>query len=314
MKRTQKKVLGCLGLVIVAAITAFAASIPSPNVAATTNVTDTVTVRVLGTAPDVNIEAPTDVTILSSIRNYTLDYANIISAAITLTYTEENGIEHTYTLTPPVISSVSGTYPIDLNLDDYGFGDYILRVSGTSNTGVTDTDYTEFSYRPFRSEVGQDIDTDEPFVKITYGPGIVCRIATNIYLGDQIITPPSPIITTPPTARVDIPTDYLQSGTHTYTVRSTAYKCTDTGGFEPLPYAITDSFRYTIVPVPDTHPDEPDEGSDIDVPDTGQFFEGMNISRVDYITTALIAFFIFSGISLWIIIKDKKDNKTKRRR
>ena len=55
MKKTQKNLLGMFGLSIVVATTVFAACLPGPEASAAGSVTDTVTVRVVGDAPKVDI-------------------------------------------------------------------------------------------------------------------------------------------------------------------------------------------------------------------------------------------------------------------
>ena len=57
MKKTHKKILGLFGLVLVVAVTVFAAFLPAPKTQAvdTTTVTDTISVRVVGSTPVVNL-------------------------------------------------------------------------------------------------------------------------------------------------------------------------------------------------------------------------------------------------------------------
>ena len=63
MKKTEKRVLGLLGLILVAITTIFAAFLPGPEASATdsgTSVTDTIQVRVVGNSPAVEIVGVTD--------------------------------------------------------------------------------------------------------------------------------------------------------------------------------------------------------------------------------------------------------------
>ena len=55
MKKTQKKVLGLLGLTTVGVMTAVAATMPGPVASAISNLTDTITVRVVSDAPNVDV-------------------------------------------------------------------------------------------------------------------------------------------------------------------------------------------------------------------------------------------------------------------
>lgn len=69
MKQKHKKILGALGLVVVAAITAFAASLPTPT-QATSSVTDTIEVRVVGEDPSLNARGESEDNIAKTIIDY----------------------------------------------------------------------------------------------------------------------------------------------------------------------------------------------------------------------------------------------------
>ena len=45
------------------------------------------------------------------------------------------------------------------------------------------------------------------------------------------------------------------------------------------------------------------------VPNTGGLFAGLNISKVDYLVTGLIAFGMVGIFGIWFILKDRKSSK-----
>ena len=52
-----------------------------------------------------------------------------------------------------------------------------------------------------------------------------------------------------------------------------------------------------------------DDGKAIVVPDTGGLFQGLNISREDYLITGLVVFMVISVVAFGIVIRKKKTNK-----
>ena len=99
MKKTQKKVLGLLGLVLVVAITVIAAVLPGPEASATASVTDTISVRVVGSVPNVTILGIDNGEIITSPnQTFTVEYENSNIVTVTLKHIDLDGETHTYLL------------------------------------------------------------------------------------------------------------------------------------------------------------------------------------------------------------------------
>ncbi len=99
MKRRQKNILGCLGLVVVMAMVGVAIAIPDQRASATTSVTDTIQVRVVSAMPDVNITGIVNEGVYASPeRKFNVSYENVDKVILTLSYTDLEGNVITKTL------------------------------------------------------------------------------------------------------------------------------------------------------------------------------------------------------------------------
>ena len=63
--------------------------------------------------------------------------------------------------------------------------------------------------------------------------------------------------------------------------------------------------KYDTAGVPDTDGEGDKDKSDVDVPDTGGLFAGLNISKSDYLITGLAIFFLTGITGLFFIIRKK---------
>ena len=92
MKKTHKRVLGFSGLALVGALTGVAMMIPTPETLATSSVTDTIQVRVVGSVPDVNITGIDNNRVYTdSARPFNVSYENIETLVVSLEYTDLDG-------------------------------------------------------------------------------------------------------------------------------------------------------------------------------------------------------------------------------
>ncbi|MBR0479758.1 hypothetical protein IJJ49_00620 [Candidatus Saccharibacteria bacterium] len=302
MKRTHKRILGFFGLTLVAITTVFAASLPTPEANAVTTLTDTISVRVVGAVPDVNLISPEPGSeMVSPSQTIAFDYENVETVTITLKYTDVDGNEYEYILQTYDTDYEAGsiTYNLDLSEANYGYGEYVVTISGDGFDGVKDEDSLSFSYYPIVAESREDEDTGLIYVDLEYegddgtGTGEVAKIEINVYDEDgNLVTPLSPITVTPPETSVEIPfSDYdLPSGT--YKIEVVAYDDED----NELYRAYTLYIVYEAIPVPDT----------------GALFKNLNIAQADYLITGLIAFFAFGLFGIFFIAKKQK--KSSRRR
>ena len=117
MKRAQKNFLGLLGLSVVATMTMVAANIPSPGASATSTLTDTIEVRVVGSVPDVEIIGIKNGAVYTNPeRRFQVSYENVETVVVTLTHTDLDGNSNSY-----VIDELTPDY-------EYGVEDYTIRL------------------------------------------------------------------------------------------------------------------------------------------------------------------------------------------
>ncbi len=134
MKKQRKKFFGAAYLALVTAMTLVAASIPTPNVGATTNYGGaTVTVTVVNeNYPSVSIIEPSDGSkIEQSDFDLKFDYTNSDSIRITIKNTDSDN-EWYINITPTDPRGGSMTQPIDLNNYE-GEGNYVIKLVATGN-------------------------------------------------------------------------------------------------------------------------------------------------------------------------------------
>ena len=301
MKTTHKKVLGFLGLILVVATTVFAATLPSPGAsAAITSVVDNISVRVVGSVPDINITDIENGEITTSpSQSFSVSYENVDTITVTLQYTDENGDIHTYvldTLTPDYYPGVKN-YTVDLGEADYGYGEYLLVVKGVGYDGVYDEDTIAFSYYPVYAEATEDEDTGNYIVDLDYDAddgtedgGEVASIVINVYdENGNLVDELSPITVTPPTTSIELPFADLGLPSGTYTVVVAAY---DANG-EKLYKDYVFTIKYEAIEVPNTA-------------DTGRFLQNLNISKADYLITGLMIFFLVAVAGVVFITRSEK--------
>lgn len=117
MKRAHKKVLGIFGLLVVIVMTCVAIIMPSSKASATTSITDTIVVRVVGSVPNIDIRGITNGAVyVNPSRAFAIDYENVEDVTITLEYTDLSG-----TTTSEVIDRFKPDY-------EPGTENYLIRL------------------------------------------------------------------------------------------------------------------------------------------------------------------------------------------
>ena len=92
MKKTRKKVLGFLGLSVVVVMLGIALAIPNQRATATSTVTDTIQVRVVGSVPAVSISGIVDNAVyVNPERPFQVSYENVNTVTVSLKYTDLDG-------------------------------------------------------------------------------------------------------------------------------------------------------------------------------------------------------------------------------
>lgn len=349
MKKTHKKVLGLVGLGLVAAVTAFAASLPTPEALAKTDpapVEDKIEVRVVGTDPIVEFTGMPSGTIITSptlteTTEYKIggDYYNVETISATLQYTDTYG--NSYEAVPLFegedldVNYVSGSFKftnIDLKTGEYSYSyltwDDETKTEVEKTGGGTLANIGYGSYTLTLNGTGYEGKTAEPnTTSFSYLPAYG-------YAGT----------TTAPDGTVDnyVNVYYTPTGQAGGEVSSIKVVVKDSSGeirftIGPLA-ASSDGFshidlpfesygledgKYTIevyaygadstdpLAAPYIIPIEYKENKII-VPDTGAvggLFGSLNISRADYLATGLIAFGVIAVAGTMFITQNKRQKK-----
>ena len=299
MRKKHKRVLGFLGLTVVAGMTAFAACLPSPEaLAQSTMVTDSIVVTVISSKPDVNITAPASgLSFTKPLQNINFNYNNVNDVILTMEKTMSTGTPQVYPLfnTNANMQPGNGSMNVDFSESQYGYGEYTIRIKGESVTGEVDEDVVNIVYWPVKAEVKEDDNTGEIFAELEYDDNNndLDHFIINIYDedGNQISQIP-PIRVEKGEKKVKLP--FAENGVPSgrYIVSVSAYDDNDNIFYKS--YDVV--FLFKSIPVPDT----------------GGLLKGLNISKVDYLTTGLIVFGLVGLFGILFIVKDRKSSRKKR--
>lgn len=205
-------------------------------------------------------------------------------------------------------TGVSAAEIIEIHASEYGYGKYVVTAKGIGEQGVYDEDIVVFYYLPVAAQAEE---TEDENVKLTLDyvadtgdddtNGNVSTIEIKVYdeNGNEI-TALSPVTVKAPTTSVILPFSEHDLPAGKYKFEIIAYDRDGEMIYQPYEFW----FDYTVE-------------EDILVPDTGNFFEQLNISRGDYLITGLIVFISVALVGTLIITKTSKKansaNKTKRR-
>ena len=315
MKKTKKRVLGFSGLFLVAAITTFAALMPSTQTSAVEgqqSVTDEVTVRVVGDVPRVGFVEPENGTRFTKPeQQVSIDYENVTNVKVEIEYTGADGVGHTYTLDQFNANYYPGSKTYELNFDAdqrFGYGDYVVHVTGTGY-GVDNAteDVIEFSYHVFAPDLpggkngpGSSEDnplTGNPVIQFGVNPDdpYIDRLEVNVYDEDgNLVEELSPQEVYSPYDDLELQFEEHGLPSGWYTVEIQAY---DKEG-EPYGDMVSLHFYYKAPELP--------------VPNTGAPFMNLNISQRDYLITGVVIFGIAAVIGAVIVARKKATVKRKK--
>ncbi len=309
MKKTKKRVLGLLGLVLVVITTIFAAFLPSPEASAEgsiTSVTDTISVRVVGSVPDIlNVKPINGSVFIYPDQDLSFDYENVEYLTITIRYTDKDDVEHIIPLLEKddpesFVDYIPGSYstPLDLLAEDYGYGEYRVEIVGIGFDDVKDFETVEFALYPVIGEANE-ADDGKVYLDLQYDTENenINTIGINIYdENGNLVNVLSPITVNAPDMRVELPFAENNLPTGNYRIEITAYNAEGEALYKPY---IT-YYYYEMIPVPNT----------------GALFSNLNISRTDYLVTGLIIFFLAAILGIVFIVKGRsnKSRLNKKRR
>lgn len=309
MKKTKKRVLGLLGLVLVIVTTIFAAFLPGPEASAEggiTSVTDTISVRVVGSVPDIlNVKPINGSVFIYPDQDLSFDYENVEYLTITIRYTDKDDVEHIIPLLEKddpesFVDYIPGSYstPLDLLAEDYGYGEYRVEIVGIGFNDVKDFETVEFALYPVVGEANE-ADDGKVYLDLQYDTENenINTIGINIYdENGNLVNVLSPITVNTPDMRVELPFAENNLPTGNYRIEITAYNAKGEALYKPY---IT-YYYYEMIPVPNT----------------GALFSNLNISRTDYLVTGLIIFFLAAILGIVFITKGRsnKSRLNKKRR
>lgn len=183
MQKTKKQILGAFGLGLVAAMTAVAFALPTPDASAVSSGDVVLKVVVNSAVPTVVVQTPSDgEEFTTSQIPISSAYSKAATVHYTLTYIDANGVRTDYTL-PDYIAATSGTadgvHSWTLDLNNYGgqYGQYIL----SSTVGAV-SDYVSFTYKSVNIDPGVTIDpaTGNPIIRVSYSDD-VCSLKIQAY-------------------------------------------------------------------------------------------------------------------------------------
>ena len=290
MRKTQKRIFGGFGLLIVMAMTAVAAMMPGPEVLAANSVTDTVTVRVIGESPNAKFDKPEENIVTTNDNvDFIFDYENATSVRMALSYTNKD--DETQNIPEykiyPDITVGAGTESGVINLPGIGlgYGKYVFSLFAKGEVGSElFYDSVAAEYIPVIASAGQNEDDGlVDFGIDSYGSDVE---TVEVYLGDELI---ATINRADFNKITKISFDGRENDEYTFDVIAK----NASGEILYKPYQVT--FDYEGMHIPDT-----------DVPDTGFFFQNLNISKEDYLVTGLIIFFVFGIVAFGIVARGSK--------
>lgn len=284
MKKTQKTIFGFLGLFIVVAMTVIAAIIPSPGASAN-SVTDTIIIRVVGSVINAKFKKPSEnITTTNDVIDFAFDYENADTAKIALSYTDKDDSTSDF----PNIESYpdlnfaagveNGTF--DIPAHGLSYGKYVLSLYATGTEG-TELLYDSVSveYVPVIASAGQN--EDDGLVDLILDEYTDEVETVEIYVDGELIA----------TVNKDdfdevVKLDFGERTTGEYTIEVVA-KDAD-GKVLYKPYEVPVYYE------------------SVEAPNTGFFFQDLNISREDYLITGLIIFFVFGVVAFGIVVRGSK--------
>lgn len=294
MKKTHKRVLGFFGILVVTTITAVAAFLPVPTTQAAdaTKVVDQITVRVVGTEVVATITSPENGSkFITPSQTVAYEYANAKTITLTLEYTNASGATTTYTLIDAEdVDYEAGSGTIDLDLNNYGYGEYKLIFHGEGTEGITVDDEKTFSYYPVLITAQQD-ESGADYVNVDLNYDTTNTNIANILV--QAYDAEGNLIGSTIVARGETKAtfDFSEQNSGTYTLTATALNANQQALY--LPSSTTVDFKAEPIPVPHTA-------------DTGSLFQNANISQVDYLITGMIIFGIIALTGTVFIVKGNK--------
>lgn len=295
MNRKKKKILGILGLLMVAGLTMSALAIQNTDVGAVSSIAEKIVVRVFDSLPNINIKDPNnEQVVVGETHTVEYDWQNSIYADFTLskdgeviaTWHEDYGEftpgEHPY-----------GTGSHEIILSEYG--EYIVTAISTGSNSTTHADSITIYRLTTDIEKNRENEDRDPIFDITFDEKVdILEIYVYDENGEKIFDDPIIVdVTDEKTGAEKETIEFLlempegaEDGKYQIEVHGK-----DSTGFENSDPSST-YFNY-ISPTPDN-------------PDTGFFTGELNIARSDFLITGLMIFFGSTVGALFVLFKKEK--------
>ncbi len=307
MKKTPKMALGIMGLLAVASMTVFAATLPVPGASATKTTTDHLSVRVASNTSYVEVDSPkSDSTLAHAEQAIQFSYERLNRIVTKLEYYDDDGNLQSVTIddsSVPTDMQEYGEGTVGFNFSDLnlGYGEYTVKMIGYGLDGVEYEDAISIEYVPVITTIEQDSETEDVYANLDYdvdNPDID-SIQIDIYdENGKLVESISPIIVPRGTTKVELPLYEKNVAEGKYTVVTTALN--SAGGELYEPYTV--GLNYTTKAEPSK------------VPNTGGSTAGaLNISQTDYLITGLIILSITGFAGIYFIARGKNTKKRSRK-
>lgn len=291
MKKTKRKILGFLGLILVVAMTIVAYFIPSPDAEAeegTTSHTDQIVINVYDQNPNIVFNNPKNEQIIVGedlkieydwMEAFSIDFEILYDDEVYASWTEELG-----EFEPTEYPTGSGFK--DIVLSEYG--PYILHATVNGPASIFE-DSLEFYRLATSVEYLKDEENGNPDFRV-YFDDMVNKVQLQVLDKND-----RPIFADPIILDVSGYENYrditleMPEGTPEgeYTITSLA--------IDTIGRRVSDSswtlFKYTPVP---------------DIPDTGLFSVMKSIADIDILTTTLLVFFAAALVALFLVNRKKE--------
>lgn len=296
MKKTKKQLLGLAGLAAVGIMTAIAYGMPAPDASAAEQDT-TVKVQISEGAPSNIFASPRDGSETANSKVIVVtNYSQAKQLNFSLSYKDQDGNTQTVVLPSYTPTDDAGTYSFELDVAPYGFGEFAIHTGVVGYDNVTrDTDTVTFTYNaavvnpePGKTENGDTVidiefsqDTERIVLAIFDKNGNPLKDKN----GNPVTINLDRSDIDPATGKVSVTIPFSEYGAKagTYTGVVSAYDKNDN---------LLSMFTFEIVYAPVTP----------DTPNTGMLSIGdLNISRVDYLITGVIAFVVAAGAAFLLI-------------
>lgn len=300
MQKTKKQILGIAGLLAVGVMTTIACSLPAPDAAAVN----------ASSAGDVNInvninEGNTRITLLSPLDNSAFvnpnaevssSYEDATKLEYYLSYTKDDGTEEEVNVESTFVhTQTSGTHTFNLDLSPYGYRQFKLRAVAYGSSNATREDTVAFDYRALIADFEGTDKNGNPILDAEVSSEVE-KLRVQVYDNDgkplfvNADGQEEPVMLSrsdidPATGKITsaLPFGKYGAGAGEYTAVISAYNADDS-----IISMVTLDVKYAI-----ETPDTPNTGSAL--------FGGLNISRLDYLLTGLIAFGIAAGFAIYLV-------------